>query len=86
VNNKYRKKPVIIEAIQWTKETMPEVMKFTKELGEKRLINIDDTMLVIRTLEGDIVAKPGDYIIKGIKGEFYPCRADIFKLTYEEVK
>ncbi len=45
-----------------------------------------DKEVVIHTLEGDLTAQPGDYIITGIAGEQYPCRADIFEATYEEVK
>ena len=45
-----------------------------------------DAAVVIHTLEGDLTAQPGDYIITGIAGEQYPCRADIFEATYEEVE
>lgn len=92
---KYRKKPVVIEAIQWTGDNQREMFDFLTN-GEKK----DEYMepygehfyidhqkvkggLVIKTLEGDSVANIGDYIIKGIAGEFYPCKPDIFKKTYE---
>lgn len=77
---KYRKKPVVIEAVQWTGENFDEVYEFTNKTclwvgGE----------LIIETLEGDHLARVGDYIIKGVKGEFYPCKPDIFEQTYEPV-
>ncbi len=59
--SKYRKKPVVVEAIR------------------------ADRMTIIRTLEGDMVANEGDWIITGVKGEKYPCKPDIFEMTYEPV-
>ncbi len=85
---KFRKKPVVIEAVQYiAAEGLAEVMAFTKELGSKREVDANNgvMVLVIHTLEGDMVANPGDWIIKGISGEFYPCKPDIFEATYEEV-
>ena len=78
---KYQKKPVIIEAVQWTgtSENIDEVMEFM----QADIMFISNDRLKIRTLEGDMIADPGDYIIKGIKGEFYPCKPDIFEQTYE---
>lgn len=85
---KYRKKPVVIEAIKWDNE-----MKTYEEI--KRLNNGDsmpfsvfhpDESIMIKTLEGWHKGNKGDYIIKGVKGEFYPCKPDIFKMTYEKVK
>lgn len=78
---KYRKKPVIIEAIQWLGENEKEIFDFVED---KYHMN-SDGRLVIETLEGEHIANVGDYIIKGIKGEFYPCKPDIFHQTYEEV-
>ena len=79
----FRKKPVIIEAIQFSDElNSKEVQEFLKDTGW----NYQDGMLMIKTLEGKMFAKKGDWIIKGVKGEFYPCKPDIFKETYEEVK
>ncbi len=94
---KYRKKPVVVDAWLWDgsedtfqREILPEIdfaklpndgvyktpgIGFTPTTGE-----ID-----IPTLEGTMTAKPGDYIIKGVQGELYPCRADIFEATYDEV-
>ena len=78
---KYRKKPVVIEAVQWTGNNVDEVFTF----GNSRVTGIVDQKLAIHTLEGIMTADLGDYIIKGIKGEFYPCKPDIFKASYEEV-
>lgn len=80
---KYRKLPVVIEAIQWTGTNDSELLNFM-EAGKFYFKN--GNHLYIKTLEGDHRAIIGDYIIKGIKGEFYPCKEDIFLKTYEEVK
>ena len=77
---KYRKKPVTIEAIQWNGKNLSKIDKFMD-----RIVEIKVTKLVINTLEGDMEASIGDYIIKGVNGEFYPCKPDIFAKTYEEV-
>jgi hypothetical protein len=77
---KYRKKPVVIEAIQWTGDNTSEIMKW---VGDKAYFR---DALYIKTLEGGYRAGVGDYIIKGIKGEFYPCKPDIFEKTYELVE
>lgn len=77
---KYRKKPVIIEAIQWTGKNLSEIDNFMGGTIENK-----GTTIVIHTLEGDMEASIGDYIIKGVNGEFYPCKPDIFAKTYEEV-
>ena len=77
---KYRKKPVVIEAIQWAGNNLSEIYNF---IG--RTVDNKETTLVIHTLEGDMEASIGDYIIKGVNGEFYPCKPDIFDKTYEEV-
>lgn len=82
---KYRKKPVEIEAIQWegSIESEDEIMEF---MGVNELeVNDMETSITIYTLEGAMKAQVGDYIIKGVKGEFYPCKPDIFEMTYEEV-
>ena len=77
---KFRKKPVIIEAIQWNGKNLTEIDNFVGgSIANK------STILIIHTLEGDMEASMGDYIIKGINGEFYPCKPDIFAKTYEEV-
>lgn len=78
---KYQKKPQIIEAIQYTGNNIEEIQNWCKT----PFVKYDDRCLGIETLEGIMRANVGDYIIKGIKGEYYPCKQDIFMLTYEEV-
>lgn len=81
---KYVKKPVIIGALQWTGENLNEVRDFVGEyLQFKHRSGVP--RIYIKTLEGDLHAAVGDYIIKGVRGEFYPCKPDIFKQTYEEI-
>lgn len=76
----YRKKPIVVEAVQWTGENYAEMCKF---IYPGALEIIPQIGLVIHTLEGDHHASPGDYIIKGVNGEFFPCKLDIFTKTYE---
>lgn len=76
----YRKKPVVVEAVQWTGENHAEMCEF---IDPEVFEIIPRVGLVIHTLEGDHHASPGDYIIKGVNGEFYPCKPDIFAKTYE---
>lgn len=76
----YRKKPVVVEAVQWTGENHAEMREFIDPEAFEIIPRIG---LVIHTLEGDHHASPGDYIIKGVNGEFYPCKPDIFAKTYE---
>ena len=76
----YRKKPVTVEAVQWTGENRAEMCEF---IDSEVFEIIPRVGLVIHTLEGDHHASPGDYIIKGVNGEFYPCKPDIFAKTYE---
>jgi len=80
---KYVKKPVEIEALQWTGDNLVEILSFAKACFsyEKN----GSSVLAVATLEGTMTASVGDYIIKGIQGEFYACKPDIFNLTYEEV-
>jgi hypothetical protein len=89
---KYRKKPVVIEAIKWTGNNLREIIDFTglhpsaaKMPWEEFEAIVADKGLKLFTLEGDHLASVGDWIIKGVKGEFYPCKPDIFEQTYEEV-
>ena len=75
---KYRKKPVVIEAIRFTtvealKKAFPDIFVYKKYKKK----------VVIQTLEGEMVISKGDYIIKGIKGEYYPCKPDVFEESYE---
>jgi hypothetical protein len=84
---KYRKKPVVIEAIQFVGNNAVEIHLFTgTSYPTKESMMHHDwkrKQLVIPTLEGDMIASYGDWIIKGVKGEFYPCKPDIFEATYE---
>lgn len=82
---KYRKKPVIIEAIQFKRENIKDVKEFITGVCHIFYVQGMVTHIEIETLEGDMKANIGDYIIKGVKGEFYPCKPDIFKATYEKV-
>ena len=81
---RFRKKPVEVEAMKWTGSLTGE---FRDWLGaaEWRHVYRDDT-LHIPTLEGTMTANPGDWIIRGVAGEFYPCKPDIFAATYEPVE
>lgn len=79
---KYRKKPVEIEAVQWTGNNLAELRKM--DGFDMRHVCFDG-VLKIATLEGIMTASIGDYIIKGVQGEFYPCKPDIFEQTYDEV-
>lgn len=84
--HKYIKRPIAIEAIQFTRANWDEVVEFTKgaaiNLTIEKCINGKATC-IIPTLEGDHIASEFDYIIKGVRGEFYPCKRDIFLETYE---
>ena len=85
---KFRKKPVVIEAVQWTGTNADEVLGFTLGRASVRdesfqKVGSSERVLVIETLEGDMRAEPMDWIICGVKGEFYPCKPDIFEATYE---
>jgi len=82
---KYRKKPVVVEAVQWTGARFYLIRRFCPTatgLKDSRKI----TEILIPTLEGTMRAEIGDWIIRGIKGEFYPCKPDIFEATYEPVE
>ena len=79
---RFRKKPVEIEAIKWT----GNVIKLRKFVGKDGYYFKDGDKLYIKTLEGQHLASKNDWIIRGIKGEFYPCKPDIFQLTYDPVK
>ena len=79
---RYRKKPVVIEAIRYVGSNMREVIEFTEGKAWPETCTAN---LVIPTLEGNHVASFGDYIIKGVRGEFYPCKPSIFWETYEPV-
>lgn len=76
---KYRKKPVVVEAFKYGYENTPEWFRNTE------IVELGVRYCSIKTLEGVMTAHVGDYIIKGIKGEIYPCKSDIFEATYEGV-
>lgn len=80
---KYTKKPVTIDAIIWNGENIDEIANF---MNWRNFEHDKRSGLVIRTLEGSHNASVGDYIIKGVKGEFYPCKPDIFLMTYNEAQ
>lgn len=88
---KVRKKPVEVEAVQWTGENLSEIQDFARDhitieiydAGYLAGVTPSVVKVTISTLEGDMIISKGDYIIKGIKGEFYPCKPDIFEMTYE---
>ena len=85
-SEKYRKKPVVIEAHQWNPRERPTALPdwLWDAIGmTPELFNENDGSIGIRTLEGTMIANPGDWIIKGVKGELYPCKPDIFAATYE---
>jgi hypothetical protein len=81
---KYRKKPVVIEAIQWD-GTFHHSCRIEDELGYMTILR-DSTQWVIGTLEGPHIVSKGDFVIRGIIGEFYSCKAEIFEKTYEKVE
>lgn len=89
---KFRKKPVVIEAVQFTEEISRSGNLFRFESGQEVndfVICCDGTSygksIQIKTLEGTLTASPGDWIIRGVNGEFYPCKPDIFEKTHEAV-
>lgn len=88
---KYRKKPVVIEAFHWTevpnKAKVPEWLKKAILSGRVKLKKLnDDFFIEIKTLKGTRKASIGDYIVKGVSGEIYPCEPEIFEQTYEKVE
>lgn len=87
---KYRKKPVVIDAIRWDGSNVGEVLDFgmtgdTPLWGDDFKIDEKLKCVEILTREGTMRASVGDWIIRGVKGEFYPCKPDIFEQTYEKV-
>lgn len=81
---KYRKRPVVVEDIQWTGENYRDIWEFA---GKKIVHYFQEAeVLMVRTLEGDMFVSRGDYIVKGIRGEFYPCKPDVFQETYEDAE
>lgn len=80
---KYRKKPVVVEAALVTEDNLPEVAAWCG--GQVKEVALPKRCIDIQTLEGEMRADVGTYVIRGVQGEFYPCRADIFEATYEGV-
>ena len=83
---KFVKKPVVIEAIQYNGENIEAIEDFVGKKLSTVMASDVYVKLIIPTLEGNMKASKGDYIIKGIKGEFYPCKPDVFKSTYNVVE
>jgi hypothetical protein len=89
---KYRKKPVVIEAMQFRGPSVADV-DYMVAFDDWMVVNqglrectYRGSTLIIATLEGDMEASPGDWIIRGVMGELYPCRDDVFQMTYEAVE
>lgn len=78
----YRKRPVVVETVQWLGDNLEEIVRFA---GDDVFWNVDEQALFVGTLEGVMRATQGDYIIKGVDGEFYACKPQIFLATYEPV-
>lgn len=81
--DKYRKRPIVIEAVQWTGNNINLIDEF---IGSMKGYQYKNGVLYIKSLEGKMKASIGDYIIKGVNGEFYPCKPDIFKKTYDFIE
>jgi len=81
MTQKFRKKPVVIEAVQYDGANSVEIEKFSEGSIVKSGGKSDE--MHVTTLEGLVYAVTGDWIIKGVNGEFYPCKPDIFEKTYE---
>jgi hypothetical protein len=82
---KFRKKPVVIDAIQWTGEVVQglDICDFAEASSDQTTVGFKGGDLVVYTLEGQMVCPPGHWLIRGVKGELYPCAPDIFTATYE---
>lgn len=82
---KFKKKPIVVEAIQYdgTENSVVEILQLKETTNSSRSILVDAEFLLIHTLEGVMRADKGDWIIKGVNGELYPCKPDIFEKTYD---
>jgi hypothetical protein len=85
---RYRKKPVVIEAMRFTGlDSYLAIVDWMKASGDTHAlageVRYTTPIMLVQTLEGAMAANPGDWIIRGVKGEFYPCKPDIFEATYE---
>lgn len=83
---KYRKKPVVVEAHQLTIDNIGFVESWCGGSVKGIKLPVEERCIDIQTLEGEMRGNMGDYIIKGVQGEFYPCKPDIFEATYEKVE
>lgn len=85
---KFRKKPVVIEAVQFNgvENDLQELFDLAKDSTRELVVDALENYLTIQTLEGEMRANVGDWIIKGVQGELYPCKPDIFEQTYEKVE
>lgn len=85
MEKEYRKKPVVIKAMQWdgTWEQAQEIIEFCQGAAFETQPPTGH-YLMIKTLEGNHMVSPNDFVIRGVKGEFYPCKPDIFAMTYDE--
>ena len=79
----FRKKPVVIDAVEWTGDF--DAIRAFMDVSEDVIWHNDDETLDVPTLEGKMKARPGDWIIRGVKGEIYPIKPDIFAAPYESV-
>lgn len=80
---KFKKKPLVLDAVEWLGDEAAVLLELGQDQRPK--IRKDGDRLVISTLEGDMSANLGDMIIKGVAGEIYPCRADIFRVTFDPI-
>lgn len=81
---RFRKKPVVIEAVQYTGRNLTEIIAFAGDKAETFGEDFLGNYVEIETKEGTMKADKNDWIIKGVQGEFYPCKPDIFEMTYEK--
>lgn len=79
---KFRKKPVVIDAVQWTGSNAAELLQFS-DCEVACALHEDRRVFEVPTLEGVMRGNIGDWLIRGVKGEYYPCKPDIFDATYE---
>ena len=82
---KFRKIPVVIDAVRLTEENSAEMVHWIMNDGDRHAQVFGDGEIWIETLEGIMKARPGDWIIKGVENEFYPCKNSVFEKTYERI-
>ena len=80
----FRKRPVVVDAIRWTGENRVELLAFVGKAPAH--LDADGLTIVLHTLEGDMRASPGDWVIRGVADEIYPCKPEIFTASYELVE